>query len=238
MRNGAGYSLWVPICFIVAVGGVNAAPANSAHELLLSKSAVEQAVMLGKAVGNGCIGTTPFFMGIAESGSAFWSVLCANGHSYVVQVSPDAVGTAAALECSQLKAMHLIAFLCCRQRPCAMLRAGPLLQAPACPLRAYRRHRSLRTRLQSYEAAARDSVGPDRHVESRAPHQYGADFQTIGNFTAPAHHEISVPPLHTTGSPQLGGSCGTGGGGEGRRGRIGGEKSNLTMVFGCRVRAV
>jgi hypothetical protein len=39
-------------------------------------------------------------------------------------------------------------------------------------------------------------------------------------------------------SPQLTGSCGAGGADGGRRGRIGGEKSNLTRVFGCRVRAV
>jgi len=110
MRNRVGHGLWVPLCAIMAVGDGNAAPGNPAHELLLTKSAAEQAAMLGKAVGKGCIGTTSFFMGIAENGSAFWSVLCANGNSYIVHVSPDAVGTATALECSRLKTMHLDCF--------------------------------------------------------------------------------------------------------------------------------
>ena len=108
MRIVAGFL--VPLCAIMAVEGANADPVNPAYELLLNKSAAEQAITLGKAVGNGCIGTTPFFMGIADNGSAFWSVLCANGKSYVVHVSPDAVGTATALECSRLKAMHLDCF--------------------------------------------------------------------------------------------------------------------------------
>src|SRR5690348_1198441 len=110
MRNGTGYASWVPLCAMMAVGSVGAALGNPAHEQLLTKSAAEQAAMLGKAVGNGCIGTTPFFMGVAEDGSAFWSVLCANGNSYVVHVRPDAVGTAKALECSRLKAMQLDCF--------------------------------------------------------------------------------------------------------------------------------
>jgi hypothetical protein len=101
--------LWISFRAIMAGGG-NAAPANPAHELLLSKSAAEQAAMLGKVAGNGCIGTTPFFMGITENGSAFWSVLCASGNSFVVHISPDAVGTAKALECSRLKTMHLDCF--------------------------------------------------------------------------------------------------------------------------------
>jgi hypothetical protein len=40
------------------------------------------------------------------------------------------------------------------------------------------------------------------------------------------------------GSLQLAGACGADAGGRGRGGRIKGEKSNLTMVCGCRVRAV
>jgi len=129
-------TLWISFCAIMAVEVCNAALANPAHELLLSKSAAEQAVMLGKAVGNGCIGTTPFFMGIAEDGSAFWSVLCANGNSYVVDVSPDAVGTAKALECSRLKAMHLDCFSvlppeALRNSNSGTARASPTMSAPS-----------------------------------------------------------------------------------------------------------
>ena len=60
MRIVAGYAFLVPLCAIMAVEGANADPANPAHELLLNKSAADQAAILGKAVGNGCIGTTPF----------------------------------------------------------------------------------------------------------------------------------------------------------------------------------
>src|SRR5262249_53076621 len=87
-----------------------ASSGNPAHHLLITKSAAEQAAMLGKATGNGCSGTTPFFMGITEDGSALWSVLCANGSSYVVNISPDPVGTTKALGCSRLQTMHLDCF--------------------------------------------------------------------------------------------------------------------------------
>ena len=98
------------LCIMSAVIAARAATANPTHDLLLSKSAPEQAAILGKEVGNGCIGTTPFFMGIAEDGSALWSVLCADGSAYALNISPDAAGTTRALECSRLKAMHLDCF--------------------------------------------------------------------------------------------------------------------------------
>jgi hypothetical protein len=74
MRIVAGYAFLVPLCAIMAVEGANADPANPAHELLLNKSAADQAAILGKAVGNGCIGTTPFFMG--HGGKWFWLLEC------------------------------------------------------------------------------------------------------------------------------------------------------------------
>jgi hypothetical protein len=78
--------------------------------MLLAQSAAERAAMLGKSVGNGCTGTSSFFMGIAEDRSALWSVLCADGNSYVVNISPDPVATTKALQCSRLKTMDLDCF--------------------------------------------------------------------------------------------------------------------------------
>jgi hypothetical protein len=98
------------ICVVAVTRFATASSGNPAHDLLITKSAAEQAAMLGKAVGNGCSGTTPFFMGITEDGSALWSVLCANGSSYVVNISPDPVGTTKALGCSRLQTMHLDCF--------------------------------------------------------------------------------------------------------------------------------
>jgi hypothetical protein len=54
---------------------------------------------------------------------------------------------------------------------------------------------------------------------------------TLGQNRADGGRKPAAPP-------QLAGSCGAGGADGGRRGRVGGEKSNLTTVFGCRVRAV
>src|SRR5215216_4251304 len=112
---------------------VMAAVGNPGHELLLTKSAAEQAAMLGKAVGNGCIGTTPFFMGIAEDGSALWSILCASGSSYIVNVSPDTFGTAKALECARLKAMHLDCFSPLPPEALGNSKNGSALATPARP---------------------------------------------------------------------------------------------------------
>ena len=125
-----------------ALGAVSAALAarvamadvgNPGHELLLTKSAAEQAAMLGKAVGNGCTGTTPFFMGIAEDGSALWSILCANGSSYIVNISPDSVGTAKTLECSRLKAMHLDCFSPLPAEALRNSKGGGALASPSTP---------------------------------------------------------------------------------------------------------
>jgi hypothetical protein len=61
----------------------------------------------------------------------------------------------------------------------------------------------------------------------------------LGHFNKePVNGSRSERIGEETGIPQLPGCCRAGSGGRGRRGRIGGEKSNLTSVFGCSVRAV
>jgi len=101
---------WCTACTVAAARAVEAPTGHPGHNMLLAQSAVEQAAMLGRSVGNGCAGTSSFFMGIAEDRSALWSVLCANGNSYVVNISPDPVATTKALQCSRLKTMNLDCF--------------------------------------------------------------------------------------------------------------------------------
>jgi hypothetical protein len=65
----------------------------------------EQASKLADHLGVWCIGTNPFYMGITKSGRAqgyaYWSVTCAGGQSYMVQISPQ--GQGAAIDCKSLK---------------------------------------------------------------------------------------------------------------------------------------
>lgn len=96
---------------------------NPANDWLLSQSSSGQADMLGKVVGDGCKGKTPFYQGNMKSGAsdstdtgpklptlpgtendAFWSIRCYDGRSYEVEVHPD--GSGKIMECSLLKAMR------------------------------------------------------------------------------------------------------------------------------------
>jgi hypothetical protein len=109
MRKAAVF-FWCTVCTVAAARAAEAPTGNPGHNMLLAQSAAERAAILGKSVGNGCTGTSSFFMGIAEDRSALWSVLCADGNSYVVNVSPDPVATTKALQCSRLKTMNLDCF--------------------------------------------------------------------------------------------------------------------------------
>jgi hypothetical protein len=69
--------------------------------------------MLGKAVGEGCVGTSAFFMCIGDKGfgkdKAFWSIRCRDGKTYAVEINPDSTGSTNVLECSVLKTIAGIA---------------------------------------------------------------------------------------------------------------------------------
>jgi len=75
--------------------------------------------MLGKVVGEGCVGKMAFYQGSADDHAlranemppmqghehdSIWSVKCSNGKSYSVGVFPK--GGSQVLECSVLEAMH------------------------------------------------------------------------------------------------------------------------------------
>lgn len=70
---------------------------------LVSLSEKSRAATLGKVVGGGCIGQSSFFMATGHDKS-FWSVKCANGQSFSVEVNPN--GTSKVVECSVLAAWH------------------------------------------------------------------------------------------------------------------------------------
>jgi hypothetical protein len=75
---------------------------------LLSLTPEARAQMLGKVVGEGCVGKETFYMGTGTSGLTkdkdFWSVRCRDGRSYQVQANSD--GTSSVLECSVYKVIH------------------------------------------------------------------------------------------------------------------------------------
>jgi hypothetical protein len=82
--------------------------ANGANDYLLSVKPQVQAATLAKAVGTNCTGQTAFYMGIGKSGisqgKGFWSVRCADGRPFMVQVNPN--GTSSVLECGVLKRLN------------------------------------------------------------------------------------------------------------------------------------
>jgi hypothetical protein len=65
----------------------------------------QQAKQLSTFVGFDCIGTKPFLMGVTKQGPAkgyaYWSLECAGGKSYMIQLTPD--GAAATIDCQTLK---------------------------------------------------------------------------------------------------------------------------------------
>jgi hypothetical protein len=91
------------------VGHAQVAPkpsANAYNDELRQLKPPEQAAKLAEHLGLWCVGTRPFFMGETREGAArgyaYWSITCAGGNSYMIQITPDGVG--AALDCRTLKA--------------------------------------------------------------------------------------------------------------------------------------
>ena len=81
------------------------APINKVHERLLQLPPTEQAATLAKAVGHSCIGTEAFAMGVVAKGpgegNAYWSLRCADGTAWAVQIDPFAEVTA--IDCASFK---------------------------------------------------------------------------------------------------------------------------------------
>ena len=87
-------------------GALAAGSGNPTHDRLLALSPAEQAKTLAKGVGNGCLGTSAFPMGVTASGQAkglaYWSLRCKDGRSFAIQIAPDA--QAVVVDCRLLQA--------------------------------------------------------------------------------------------------------------------------------------
>jgi hypothetical protein len=88
--------------------GVAQGPAksvNPAHDKLLRVSPAERAAVLARAVGNWCVGTETFLMGVEPSGpgagNAYWSLRCADGRTWAVQIDP--LTEVVAIDCDSFK---------------------------------------------------------------------------------------------------------------------------------------
>jgi hypothetical protein len=105
------WKLWLAAALLFAGSGsavVEAASSgNRTNDRLLALSPARQAQALGNSLRRGCVGVSAFPMGVTKTGramgNAYWSVRCRNGRSYVVQIAPDARGTAIATDCRALR---------------------------------------------------------------------------------------------------------------------------------------
>ena len=82
-----------------------ARPVNPASDKLEKLAAAERAGVLARAVGNWCIGTETFLMGVVSAGTgkgnAYWSLRCADGSTWAIQIDPLAEITA--IDCNTYK---------------------------------------------------------------------------------------------------------------------------------------
>ncbi len=83
------------------------APVNQANEKLLKLTPAERAADLARAVGHWCIGTEAFPMGVIAAGrgagNAYWSLRCADGTAWAIQIDP--LASLVAIGCDTFKAM-------------------------------------------------------------------------------------------------------------------------------------
>jgi hypothetical protein len=80
-------------------------PVNPSNDKLLKLAPPERAAALARVVGNWCIGTEAFLMGVVASGpgegNAYWSLRCADGGAWAVQIDP--LGEVTAIDCKSYK---------------------------------------------------------------------------------------------------------------------------------------
>jgi len=108
-RQSAAAAVAVSLCCWLADSAAglaqSAPPENQYNEQMLHFSPQEQAAKLADHLGVWCIGIRPFYMGMTKQGAAkgyaYWSVTCAGGQSYMIQITPN--GQGAAVDCKTLK---------------------------------------------------------------------------------------------------------------------------------------
>jgi hypothetical protein len=105
LTNREAQSNSTPAVSSTAEALVPASTGNRAQDKLETFTDNQQAAFLGYAVQEGCEGTQAYYMGMDHRHDAFWSVMCANGRSYNVEISPDSTGSTRILDCSVLQAV-------------------------------------------------------------------------------------------------------------------------------------
>jgi len=81
---------------------VPAKTGNPGNNMLLALSPADRAAALAALVKeDNCSGTRAFYMGLwKKTGSGFWSVKCADGLAYLIEIKNDVAGSTNVLECS------------------------------------------------------------------------------------------------------------------------------------------
>jgi hypothetical protein len=107
---------FIPIVMLAVSASVAVAPAgaelvsqsgslNPAHDELLKLPAAERAEKLARAISRWCIGTEAVLMGVVGAGpgrgNAYWSLRCADGAEWAIQIDPAAGVTA--IGCDEFK---------------------------------------------------------------------------------------------------------------------------------------
>jgi hypothetical protein len=113
MMRLVGRSIGLPVLALWALvaNPAGAQPArqggslNPANEELLRLPPPERAEKLARAISQWCIGTETFLMGVIGAGrgrgNAYWSLRCADGTDWAIQVDPE--GGATAIGCTEYK---------------------------------------------------------------------------------------------------------------------------------------
>lgn len=110
MARRLAWSATLVIGAILITGGAGGAQpaaksANAANDELMQLDAPERTARLARAVGNWCIGAEAFLMGVVTAGpgegNAYWSLRCADGKAWAVQLDPLAGVTA--IDCDSFK---------------------------------------------------------------------------------------------------------------------------------------
>ena len=108
VRGAAALALAAAMMPAIAAGASrNAAKSfNPANDRLLRMPPAERAAALAQAVGHWCIGTEAFPMGVVAAGegagNAYWSLRCADGSAWAVQIDP--LGELTAIDCDTFNA--------------------------------------------------------------------------------------------------------------------------------------
>jgi len=104
-RLGLVAAMLITLAISATAGVAQTAADNPYSDELARMSPEERASKLASFLGLWCIGTKPFYMGLTKQGLgkgyAYWSITCAGGKSYMVQLFPDGQGLA--VDCHVLK---------------------------------------------------------------------------------------------------------------------------------------